>query len=96
MPKAHRHGDKRVCGASTVVQNQSTVFVNGKLWAVENTINDHGNGQLIPTGHTVFVEGKPVIVHTPDHAKPDNAGHPDPMTAQGSDDVYAYDEGFAV
>lgn len=91
MPKAHRDADSRVCGATTVVQNQSTVFVNGKLWAIKDTVNDHGNGQLInSTGDTVFVEGIPVIVHGPDHAKPDNAGHPDPMTAEGSPDVFAY------
>jgi uncharacterized Zn-binding protein involved in type VI secretion len=91
MPKAHRDGDDRSCGAKTVVVGQSTVFVNGKLWAVLDDPNDHGNGQLInSSGSTVFIEGKPVIVHGADHAKPDNAGHPDPMTAEGSGDVFAY------
>ena len=92
----HRHGDLRVCGATTVVQNQSTVFVNGRLAAVEGTHNSHGEGDLIPTtGQTVFVEGKPVIVHGPDHAAPDNEcpdppTHCDPATAEGSDNVFAY------
>jgi uncharacterized Zn-binding protein involved in type VI secretion len=96
LPQAHRHGDARTCGASTVVQNQSTVFVNGQLWAVEDTHNNHGNGGLIPTtGQTVFVEGKPVIVHGPDHAVPDNLcpeapPHCDPMTAEGSPNVFSY------
>ena len=67
------------------------MFVNGQLWAVKDTVNSHGDGQLInSTGSTVFIEGKPVIVHGPDHAHPDDADHPDPMTAEGSDNVYAY------
>jgi hypothetical protein len=41
-------------------------------------------------GDTVFVEGKPVIVHGPDDAKPDNAGHSNPKTLEGSNDVNAY------
>ena len=90
MPQVHRHGDARNCGATTVVQGQGTIYVNGKLWAVDNDPNTHTNGGLIPTGSTVFVEGKLVIVHTPDSAKPDNAGHPNPATAAGSDDVFAY------
>ena len=67
----HRHGDSRDCGAKTVVVGQSTVFVNGRLWAVLNDPNTHGNGELINTGTTVFIEGKPVIVVSPDPAKPD-------------------------
>ena len=91
---AHRHDDRRACSAKTTVQNQSSVLVNNKLWAVKGTFNDHGTGALIDTtGHTVFVENKPVIVHGPDHAHPDNKKtdkHHDPYTAQGSDDVFAY------
>lgn len=91
MPKSHRHGDSRDCGATTIVQNQSSVFVNGKLWAVKDSENSHGAGGLInTTGDTVFIEGKPVIVHGPDDAKPDNAGHPNPKTAGGSGNVFAY------
>ena len=96
MPKAHRNGDSRICGASTVVQNQSTVFVNGELWAVKGSEDNHGAGGLInTTGSTVFIEGINVIVHVPDHANPDNLcpvgdPHCDPMTAQGSDNVFAY------
>lgn len=70
--KSHRNGDTRSCGASTTVVGQSTVFVNGQLWAVLNDPNNHGNGQLINSGTTVFIEGKPVIVHAPDTALPDN------------------------
>lgn len=92
MPKAHKHGDARACGATTVVVGQSTVTVNGKLWAVKDDPNTHGEGGLIPTGSTVSIEGKLVIVHTPDLAKPDLAGHASTadQTATGSDDVTAY------
>lgn len=70
--------------------------MNGKLWAVEDSVNNHGNGQLIPTtGQTVHIEGKPIIVHGPDHAQPDDLcpvepEHCDPETAQGSPDVFSY------
>lgn len=68
---AHRDGDLRVCGAATIVAGQSTVFVNGKLWAVDGDPNDHGEGNLIHTGTTIFIEGKPVIVDSHDPAVPD-------------------------
>jgi len=97
MPQAHRNHDLRVCGAHTTVFNQTTVYVNDQRWAVLDTTNDHGWGALInTTGHTVFIEDKPVIVHGPDHAWPDmhcpwcNGRHCDPMTAQGSPNVFAY------
>jgi len=92
MPKAHRNADPRACGAETIVVGQSTVFVNGQLWAVEDDPNTHGGGGLIPTGTTVFIEGKPVIVHTPDLAKIDGLDHvaADDETATGSDNVFAY------
>lgn len=92
LAKAHRNNDPRVCGAKTIVQNQSTVFVNGQLWAVKDSINSHGAGGLINSGTTVFVEGIPVIVHAPDLAKVDNAGHvaTQDQTAEGSDNVFAY------
>lgn len=92
MPEAHRHADLRVCGAKTIVTGQSNVFVNGKLWAVEDDENEHGHGELIPTNSTVFISGKPVIVNTPDLAEPDNSGHTPQQTktAEGSTNVLAY------
>ena len=94
MPiKAHRDGDRRKCNAVTVVQGQSTVFVNGKLWAVDNDPNSHGNGRLIAGhGRTITINGKAVIVHAPDPATGDNAGHPGPPTStnDGSSNVFAY------
>jgi len=93
---AHTQAMFRACGALTIVQNQSTVYVNDQLWAVKDSQNDHINGQLInSSGDTVFIEDKPVIVHGPDHAKPDNLcpfdHHCDPETAEGSNDTFAYD-----
>lgn len=92
--KAHRNDDPRVCGATTVVQNQSSVYVNGELWAVRGSVNSHGNGGLInATGTTIEIENIPVIVHGPDPANPDDlvlSPHDIPSTAGGSDDVQAY------
>jgi len=94
---SHIDGHSRSCGAKTTVYNQSTVFVNNKLWAVKDTTNNHINGQLInSSGSSVIVENKPVIVHGPDNAKKDdlceplNGEHCHPHTAEGSDNVYAY------
>lgn len=96
MPPAHRQGDLRICGAATVVVGQSTTYVDGKLWAVKDDINTHGDGQLIPSGSSVFIQGLPVIVHAPDQAQPDalcipiGEPHCDPMTAAGSGTTFAY------
>jgi hypothetical protein len=94
---AHRDKDDRSCGAKTVVTNQSTVYVNGELWAVKGDKNTDGNGGLkATTGQTVFVEGKNVIVHGPDNADPDNkcpipgGEHCNPKTAKGSTDTFIY------
>lgn len=96
MPAAHRNGDARVCGAATVVAGQTTVFVNGRLWAVSGDPNSHGGGGLVPSGTSVFINGLPVIVHAPDGAAPDalcpslNGPHCAPATAAGSPNVFAY------
>ena len=93
---AHRDNDSRACGAKTIVTNQSTVFVNDKLWAVKGDKNDHAGGSLInTTGNTILIENKEVIVHGPDkttdncilplHLTPDEN-----QTAQGSGDTLCY------
>lgn len=93
---AHRNGDSRTCGAATTVNGQTTVFVNNRLWAVAGDTNTHGSGGLIPTGSTIFVEGKLVIVHSPDPAFADDLcpiegePHCSPFTSQGSSDTVAY------
>jgi uncharacterized Zn-binding protein involved in type VI secretion len=91
--KAHRQDDLRVCGAKTVVVGQSTVTINGKLWAVLDDPNDHGSGNLEnTTGSSVTITGKPIIVHGPDLAKPDDLLHtPDETkTADGAASVFCY------
>lgn len=96
MPQAHRNGDLRTCGGATIVTGQGTVFVNGQLWSVLGDPDSHGSGALIATGTTVFAGGLPVIVLFPDPATPDalcpivDGPHCNPMTAQGSPNVYAY------
>lgn len=75
------------------------MFVNGLLWAVNGDPNDHIDGGLIPSGATVFIEGKLVIVNSPDNANPDSlcipigGPHCNPATAQGSGDTFAYGSG---
>jgi hypothetical protein len=68
-----------------------------KLWAVDGDKNTHGDGDLIPNhANNVYVEGKLVIVHGPDHSNPDalcipvGPPHCDPMTDQGAPSTYAY------
>lgn len=95
---AHRHGDARICGATTIVSGQSTVYVNNQLWAVQGDKNTHGEGALFPTTNpdSIYIEGKSIIVHGPDHAEPDDLcipigePHCDPETAAGSGDTFAY------
>jgi len=94
MPAAHRHGDPRVCGASTIVSGQSHVYVNGKLWAVAGDPNSHGGGSLINSQSFVRINGKPVIIHAADSAAPDSLcppigpPHCNPATAGGSPNVF--------
>ena len=98
MPAAHRFTDSRICGAGTIVTGQSTVFVNGLLWAVQGDPNDHGAGNLVASGApNVFIEGKPVIV-VGDPANEDNLcpplgpPHCSPDAAAGSGNVTAADD----
>ena len=89
---AHRNGDLRTCGATTIVSGQSKVYVNGKLWAVDGDPNSHGAGNLKPSTSKVYVSGKKVIIHRPDTTyNPDSAGHPvgSTDTAEGSGNVYS-------
>ena len=90
---AHRHGDSRQCGASTIVVGQSTVFINNKLASVNQDPNSHGGGNLIAHCNKVYINNKLAVNHTPDKAGGDNADHPAPPTdtAQGSPDVFIGD-----
>lgn len=93
MPASHRQDDARSCGATTIVEGQDFCYCNGKLWAVENDPETHGEGRLVSVvGSTVFINGKKVIV-LGDHAGSDNALHNPPSTypSQASSSVYAYE-----
>ena len=94
MPAAHRDGDLRACGAITSATGQSTVTVNGKLWAVLGDKDSHcTEGALAPTGTTVRIEGSPVTIVT-SPAAPDNScnipTHNNTDASTGSGNVNAY------
>lgn len=79
MPGMHRDGDIRYCGAKTVATGQSTVYVNGKLAAVEDDLSTHGGAPLkqVYADHSIFIEGKLAICAAGDEAKsPDAKKHP--------------------
>ena len=95
--KTHRHTDARVCGATTVVTGQDTVFINGLLQSVDGDPNTHGAGGLIARCKEVYVHGILCVNHSSDNANPDalcppiGPPHCNPATAQGSPDVYLGD-----
>lgn len=97
MPGAHRANDVRFCGGKTRVINQSTVFVNDKLWAVKGDIvgNHGGAGYLKPVygPKNVYVENKLIIVAVGDSASAkDRRRHPPgPVNPKGhSNDTIIY------
>ena len=96
MPGVHRHGDSRKCTATTRVEGQDNVYVNGKLWAVEGDPCTHENGPLkaIYGAKNIHINNKKVICALGDTASgSDNAGHePGPVDPEGaSSDVIVYD-----
>jgi len=97
MPAIHRDTDPRVCGASTIVTGQSTVYANGLLVSVNGDPNSHGGGELIAACRNVFIGGKMVVNHSPDNASPDalciplGPPHCNPATAGGSPNVFVGD-----
>lgn len=90
MPAAHRQDDLRKCGGKTIVSGQGSVYVNGKLWAVDGDQNDHVGGALAPAGTTVKINNKKVVV-VGDLAAGDLLHPPPPTDADtGSGDVTCY------
>lgn len=95
MPGVHRNNDSRKCGARTRVVGQSTVFINGKLCAVDGDPNSHGGGNLKPVygAKNVYIEDKRIICALGDTAyNEDRHDHPpgptDPLGH--SNDVIVY------
>lgn len=94
MPAIHRNTDVRICGASTIVTGNSTVFANNLLVSVNGDPNTHGNGNLIAGSHNVYAHNILTVNNTPDLASPDIhcvGIHCKPMTAQGSPNVFTGD-----
>lgn len=91
----HRDSDPRICGASTTVSGQSTVFANNLLVSVDGDPNSHGGGALSAGSNQVFVNNKAVVNHTPDSASADALcpipPHCGPDTAGGSSNVFVGD-----
>ena len=74
MPGAHRHDDRRFCGAKTIVTGQSSVLVNNKLWAVEGDRDTHSNGGALSAVYgppKIKIGDKFVICGVGDTAAPD-------------------------
>lgn len=73
---------------------QSSVFVNGRLWAVNGDPETHGAGYLkaIYGAKNVYIEDKLVICALGDAAGRDNHDHPAPPTSplSHSTDVFVY------
>lgn len=71
MSNAHRNGDSRSCGATTVVSGQSFVTVEGQLWAVDKDPNSHGGGALNASTPYITISGKKIVI-AGDSAAPDS------------------------
>lgn len=63
-----------------------------QLWAVDNDVNNHGDGGLNPTG-TVYINGK-LVTHVGTDADNDLLGHVNPKASSGSSTAFVY--GLAV
>jgi hypothetical protein len=93
MSFAHRDGDARACGATTIVAGQDFVTIDGKLWSVDGDDNTDGGGALHHSQSYITIGGIYVIL-VGDHADPDGMSpdiidggvtpHDDPI-ATGSD-----------
>lgn len=98
MPGVHRNGDTRFCGASTVVEGQSSVYVNGRLASVDGDPNTHLEGRNKPVygARNILLEGKLIICAVGDSVYDiDLALHPEgPANPAGhSMDVIVYGGG---
>jgi len=103
MPKAHRIGDRRYCGASTVDTGlNDSVFVNGRPWAVEGTPSSHDGGILrsVYGKRNIYIGSnrlRPIVIGDRATKEPWPYKHPFPPTdpSTGSDDVIAYNAELA-
>jgi len=95
MAAIHRHSDARVCGATTVVSGNTTVFANDLLVSVDGDPNSHGAGALAAGSNHMYCHGILVVNNTPDGAAADSIcpipPHCAPITAGGSPNVFVGD-----
>lgn len=93
MTAIHRNTDSRVCGASTVVSGNGTVYANNLLVSVNDDPNSHGGGALSASTNQIFVENK-MVVEVGDSAAPDGlcpilgGPHCAPSSSSGSANVF--------
>jgi len=91
----HRNTDKRICGHKTIVVGQDSVYANGLLIAVDRDPNNGGGGNLKARNNNVYINNRLVVNDTPENAYPDGSCpaplHCNPMTAEGSPDVFVGD-----
>jgi uncharacterized Zn-binding protein involved in type VI secretion len=71
MAIAHRNGDLRDCGATTIVKGQNFVTVDGALWSVDGDDNSDGDGALHTSHSWITISGLGIIV-VGDVADPDD------------------------
>ena len=70
MAYAHRDGDARACGATTIVAGQSFVTIDGKLWSVDGDNNTDGGGAVHHSQSYITIGGIYAIL-VGDSADPD-------------------------
>ena len=93
MTAIHRNTDSRICGATTVVAGNSTVFANNLFVSVNADPNSHGAGSLIASSNQIFVENK-MVVEVGDSASPDGlcpvvgGPHCGPNSSSGSSNIF--------
>lgn len=93
MTAIHRSTDSRICGASTVVSGNGTVFANNLLVSVDGDPNSHGGGNLSASTNQIYVENK-MVVEVGDSASPDSlcpipgGPHCGPNSSSGSGNVF--------
>lgn len=83
----HRNGDLRVCGATTIVSGQSTVYAESNLISVNGDVESHGGAPLVAATNAVYINGI-MVVNVGDTAPPDSALHASTSASTGSSTIF--------